>query len=1068
MSGDIKLSNDFKKYILDVDYSDEIIEKSESEKLSEKSDIQKFAKVSGLEYINEIILKEFEGISDQYFFEYSIIGTTLDPKINKLYSFAGIKGNETFKGKIEAHVKKIILNKFEDPTNNFFHNPEFFIAPSDVNIFLIKDSILDIEEYKEPEKDVVINLYSQVDDASFYVSNMTYDRKFKDLLLWSKHIFENNNKNVNRLIEHYQQGLLTLKSNYDKYIPEKNEKYYYLSFPLLASRNKHVSSKYIDCFGADEMKNRIQGIGSCLIYFKCEEDDKLIEEKITTLYNTINNTVLLFSVNYIFNTGLKLQEDIRNESIKSAVAAIMSRNMSHNLGSHFISNTKNYFGNIAKNYDNKDIELAKDLRGVKYMLQYIQERMDFIATIVSGDSFPLGSVNFKAQIYDELNIDSKAQRHGGDAAQTSNFLLENIVLSEKITRRNRRNESSNNISLKLIVKFYNDEQLELFDGEIKGNTDEKLHLNNICFAIPGGILGRHAFFSIVENVIRNSAKHDKANLKDELILTMLIKDGGVYIFDNKENGVEKLSEIKGKISSLRILNEDNNEIDKSNKGLKEMVISALWLNNQTISKFFIGGNNMVLEEYFKVVAINENGIIYEEGKENTKRNYNLGYFFKLDRFEEHYAFVNSPKVEDIKNIKAEIIFATNDFEIDSKNNNRKLSTVYPRFNIINEWDLIKDEKNRITNNLIQKIVLIYYNEIITNNLFQGNFELFNKTKVLISKSELSDNDLPRVIYKDNGFTGNELKDAVSIVFKDHYKIEDNDKLKPGNEIFGIYENVDYLEPISGENYTTSIVQKDFLKDEMNVLRVIESALTSIVVIDERIFAKYHKEEKLQVVNFEDLKKEYDKNDVSNFRKYMTNNYKFLNDIGLSQLKNNNNQLKDWNEIKSIILPYQSLGNNDNSIIERALAKRKVFVYDIDVEKGKTELVSLSKEKIVIANSNKQIEQFINTENELRKSPLFISIHLSLLEKIKKENNNDLGYVEIINNIKSLFLYTNEKSFISIHSGRGNMSEDLEKELSSYSFMSLSALESCIENSKYFLTQLFYNTNYFGKGNSNKH
>ena len=57
-------------------------------------------------------------------------------------------------------------------------------------------------------------------------------------------------------------------------------------------------------------------------------------------------------------------------------------------------------------------------------------------------------------------------------------------------------------------------------------------------------------------------------------------------------------------------------------------------------------------------------------------------------------------------------------------------------------------------------------------------------------------------------------------------------------------------------------------------------------------------------------------------------------------------------------------------------------------------------------------------------------------------------------------------YISIHSGRGNFSKELEGPLAPYPFISLSALENAFNNSKYLLAQIFYNTVYIGKGLAN--
>ncbi len=62
----------------------------------------------------------------------------------------------------------------------------------------------------------------------------------------------------------------------------------------------------------------------------------------------------------------------------------------------------------------------------------------------------------------------------------------------------------------------------------------------------------------------------------------------------------------------------------------------------------------------------------------------------------------------------------------------------------------------------------------------------------------------------------------------------------------------------------------------------------------------------------------------------------------------------------------------------------------------------------------------------------------------------------------------EGVFITIHSGRGNFSAELEGPLAGYPFLTMSSLESAFNNSKFLLTQLLYNTLYIGKGKINNH
>ena len=72
-------------------------------------------------------------------------------------------------------------------------------------------------------------------------------------------------------------------------------------------------------------------------------------------------------------------------------------------------------------------------------------------------------------------------------------------------------------------------------------------------------------------------------------------------------------------------------------------------------------------------------------------------------------------------------------------------------------------------------------------------------------------------------------------------------------------------------------------------------------------------------------------------------------------------------------------------------------------------------------------------------------------------------IALMKKLKKMF----NAEFVTVHSGRGNFSKDLEGPLREYQFISVSALESVLTNSKFLLAQLFYNTVYIGKGVANE-
>lgn len=256
-------------------------------------------------------------------------------------------------------------------------------------------------------------------------------------------------------------------------------------------------------------------------------------------------------------------------SEKSAKAAIMSRNMSHNLGSHVMAYLKQHLysvkdmikDNILDQFLSPDdtIEaIQKDVHawlqkvndkiasnddtikeiampflvGLGKFISYLQERQDFIATI-STDYHPyFSSVNFKDFIYDELNSDLRYERHKDRSGmRPDNILLGNLAKSEGLARVTRPTESKKSSMSNIVLKFRDFDGKPVFDPQgtsiLSGRRKAARSLDqmrDLEISLPGGVVGRQAFFSIVENLIRNAAKHgkwgeDAGTSKRDLVLT---------------------------------------------------------------------------------------------------------------------------------------------------------------------------------------------------------------------------------------------------------------------------------------------------------------------------------------------------------------------------------------------------------------------------------------------------------------------------------------------------------------------------------------------------------------------
>ncbi len=276
--------------------------------------------------------------------------------------------------------------------------------------------------------------------------------------------------------------------------------------------------------------------------------------------------------------------DIRQkkEAVKSAKAAIMSRNMSHNLGSHVMSYLKHHLGSVKDMLNDKILsqlfESEQDLTsllqmansqlkiqensdtginlrqkdvdkialpflvGLGQFISYLQERQDFIATIATDYIPYYSTVNFKDFIYDELNNDKRYERHPDrQNLKPDNILLGNIARSEGLGRTTCPTSVDNGTTLcDIVLKFrttFTGDPVEKISASpstpgviptdyyhdktlVQKAKEELNEMRNYDVSLPGGIVGRQAIFSIFENVIRNAAKHGNWRDKGKLELTI--------------------------------------------------------------------------------------------------------------------------------------------------------------------------------------------------------------------------------------------------------------------------------------------------------------------------------------------------------------------------------------------------------------------------------------------------------------------------------------------------------------------------------------------------------------------
>lgn len=889
-----------------------------------------------------------------------------------------------------------------------------------------------------------------------------------------------------------------------------------------SGKNENKNKFYVWVFAGDfDVRNEGKPLSYILVVSNDKSDyDKIIKEKRRTLIEFI-----------MLAKARKLKEidDQRiREAIKSAKAAIMARNLSHNLGSHVMSYMKQDLSSVEdmisrrvledayskKNFPSGDVELPY-LVGIGKFISYLQERQDYIAT-VSTDYIPYPSaVNFKDAIYDELNPDYRFQRHSEwKGHKPTNILLENIAKSEGLSRENGTQKGNN-----IIIKYGKFDGLNHYGD---GKEDyEKLRQWN--FSLPGGIMGRHAVFSIVENVIRNAAKHSSRTQDENLTLTFDIKDPvlekGSWKDDpffrdylNKEDTsdlyvVTLTDSANTEEERINFINRivcdpfanDGEDLTASNKGLKEMVISAAWLRNIRIEEENIDSN--------KVPILRARSV---EG--------HLQYVFCLPKVKEVALITSNEK---LLNAAKSDLWKQNGWYAYSVEDYKKLSS--KNFNFIlldNNPDSRKDEIRKCSNNRF----FVAANE---TNLKQGEIHLdmskcggynsdddFRKTEEdLFQQLANLNGEKVEIAISDGGEvnTGNcgyvcAMPDEQDIEGKEYIYRKHNDTETEflgflanisgcnTNNLMPALNKVKFIEGITGGNSTDRLIRRN-VRDEKWFYQHLHAMNTKVAIFDERLFTKISgyemsqlHEGKKEVINWED--KLRDKNDTDSrnyFSKYDRDHSHKVKTTDLS-----NRKKEEIIELASTIYPYESPKSpcDLKRITPLVYEKKGISVFTwtrIEDEKFAIWGLKIDFSGVVADERNRklkigaygQVEKIaeltiVHDESGIKPQVDFvgsrtydfdyISIHQGLLDKIYEKVNPD-GENKLAPEKKMAVTKAIHEKFapsydyakadylpgLAIHSGRSKPNaEDMPQH---QPFIQYSAIENAVFDCKYTLVEL---------------
>lgn len=203
---------------------------------------------------------------------------------------------------------------------------------------------------------------------------------------------------------------------------------------------------------------------------------------------------------------------------QSGGIALMSRNLSHNIGSHALQWLKRE--EIAERH--------------KTFYGYLAERMELIAGFATDIPLSFRRWNLRKVL---------------DGFQENSGLLDNLCRTDGLTE---------------------------IDLDI--DCDDRL-----VVAIPGGMIGVHAIYSIIENTLRDSAKHGRGHSKGKLEMTIRCRETlskgenvvRVTLVD-KGSSSHAVETLRGRLEKIRIADESGTLVGES-WGLKERLVCAALL-----------------------------------------------------------------------------------------------------------------------------------------------------------------------------------------------------------------------------------------------------------------------------------------------------------------------------------------------------------------------------------------------------------------------------------------------------------------------------------------------------------
>ncbi len=685
----------------------------------------------------------------------------------------------------------------------------------------------------------------------------------------------------------------------------------------------------------------------------------------------------------------KKDKDLQQAATRAAISQVMARNMSHNIGSHVMNILVNekYLGKFNPesllSYKTKlQIEdYSTTFSQLAIYNNYVKSRMDYLADITFGTPVMLSNKKTYNDVFCELD--------------KVRLLLENIS--------GRGEKFRYNISFK-----YN--EIELNDK------------NDISLAIPNDVLGCQAFYNIIENVIRNTAKHGSLSTDEECTFTINIRDIKPEEVDSKlkfEANTLYCVEIHDniKVSNANIIEEQNDKINK------RILDDSNQLRSESLGMIEMDASAAYLRQ-LDIVSINSD----DYDVEDNKKLHNSFHFNILKAF-------NASPEPDISTILGYRFFVKK-----------------PQEALI-VTDLEIDDEDHLTKKGITVISCVNFKkQLESDNAFNHEFLIIEKGKEVEGFIEDKTGSLPlRKHVKEKACIETLLneEDIVRQLWK--WREE---------ELLGDYKNSNKTLTING--------RPRFSTEEDRWSSDFDNHLYTMIEECEREGKKMLDEWKKTTANsfhYEVCSSKgqsllptiYGKNqEIIPFDKYLSNLNKECNYI--AKIKVAESMLS-----RIIVIDERIQEKLEDKLYEISFSEhyRMSNIY-VPEKKDNNTTLDLKDEKIVIGDLEKYIEKTTQKENnnipfDFNSKYDFLLVHYSILERAygslsedkKKECPDRKTW------INNWFDKYQDKFTIVVTSGRGNV-----KDLSKYvRFVNLSSLTTALKEikSKYLIHQILYSS-----------